>query len=435
MYRPQSRARAVVYRRARPALVLAFTLSTSVPARAGDAATRAPLPEVTLDIDQAARRAAEVSPVVRRARADRGAAEARRVEADILFPSNPAVLVGAGPTRTPLPGEIDTAVGAIAHVEQTVELSGQRAARRAEVSRGIEGASLRETLAMVEAQARGRGAYVAALLAGAQLDSARRREELAAQLEASVRARVDSGAASEIELRLATLERSRVARDRVAATQVQGDAQAELLALLGYAPETRLTLITPLAPPTTPVPSPPEALALAAQRRADLQALDARRSELDATLLRLGREALPSPTLFVDLERDRPGELFVRAGIGVPLPLWRRRQGEAALVRAEQARVDVERAVSARAVALEVDHALRAVALRGEQVRLDREEVVPAAEAALDLLTQGWRAGKFDLFRVIQASREAGEAHRRALEDLGLLWEARIELSRAMGMP
>jgi cobalt-zinc-cadmium efflux system outer membrane protein len=343
------------------------------------------------------------------------------------------VLFGAGPTRTPLPGGFGVETGAMAHVEQTLEIGGQRGARRAEVARGVDAASLREALAVVEAQALGRTSYVGALLSGAQLEAARRREELALELETSVRARVDSGAASEIELRLATLERSRVVHDRVAAGQVAGDARAELLALLAYPPDTTLALTTPIAPPAAAVPPLAQAIAEAERRRADLAALDARRSELDAAILRLGREALPSPTVFVDLERDRPGELFVRAGVGVPLPFWRRRQGETAAVRAEQARVDVERAVGGRQVALEVDRALRAVALRDEQVRLDREEIVPAAEAALELLTQGWRAGKFDLFRVIQASREAGEAHRRALEDLGLLWEARIELSRAMG--
>jgi outer membrane protein TolC len=60
---------------------------------------------------------------------------------------------------------------------------------------------------------------------------------------------------------------------------------------------------------------------------------------------------------------------------------------------------------------------------------------VPAAERARDLLTQGWQAGKFDLFRVIQVSREAGEARRHQIEALGNLWQAAIELDRATGAP
>jgi len=51
----------------------------------------------------------------------------------------------------------------------------------------------------------------------------------------------------------------------------------------------------------------------------------------------------------------------------------------------------------------------------------------------VELVTQGWRVGKFDLFRVVQVSREAGEARRKELEVLGTLWESSIELGRAVG--
>jgi outer membrane protein TolC len=252
-------------------------------------------------------------------------------------------------------------------------------------------------------------------------------------MEESVRTRVATGAASDIDLQLATLERSRIQRDRYEFVQAAGDAIAELTTLLALPPETRVRLTTQVAAPQGDLPALDVAIARAEQQRADLKALDARRSELDAAIVRLKREAVPSPTLFLDFARDVPGEVFFRGGLAIPLPLVRRNQGQIAQVRAEQASVDVERTIGTREVALEVDRALRAATTRRAQVELDEKEVVPAAEAALDLLTQGWRAGKFDLFRIIQASRESGDARRRALENLGHLWEARIELDRAMG--
>jgi cobalt-zinc-cadmium efflux system outer membrane protein len=408
--------------------IITITTAAPWPALAG--------PDATLSLDEAAARAAEQSPLVRRARAQRGVTEARRVEADMLLPTNPGVAVSVGPTRTSVGnGPVQSDLGVTAHLEQTLEVAGQRGTRQAEVARAIEGAQLRALLAEVEARARGRATYIATLLAEAQLDGARRREELASQLEKSVRTRVETGAASDVDLRLATLERSRSQRDRLDAVQAAGDARAELRTLLAFPADADVKLSTPLGTPSAALPTLSDALALAAQRRADLKALDAQRSELDAAIVRLRREAVPSPTVFLDYERDRPGETFVRAGLAIPLPFFRRRQGDIALARAEQSRIDVERAVSLREVTSEVDRALRAAVTRREQVRLDQTEVVPAAEAALDLLTQGWRAGKFDLFRIIQATRETGDAHRRALEDLGRLWEARIELDRATGTP
>jgi cobalt-zinc-cadmium efflux system outer membrane protein len=431
--------RAPGFARAPRRLLFAFVVvagSNSSPLRAADAA--ATLPNVTLDIEEAARRAADASPLVRRARAQLDAVAARKVEADLLLPSNPVVAASVGPTWTDptpnAPGIPSSKVtGMTAHLEQTIEVAGQRGTRRDEVARAVDAARLRARVAENESRARARTAYVAALLAAAQLDAARRLEELATKLEGSVETRVATGAASDIDLRLATLERSRIQRDRFELVQAAGDALADLRHLLALPAETRLALSTPLAAPAGDVPPLEQALASARARRAELQALDAERGELDAALVRLGREALPSPTLFVDVERDRPGELFARAGIAIPLPFARRKQGEVATTRAARARVDVERTLGEAEVMLEVERAWREARNRRAQVEIDDKVVVPSAEAALDLLTQGWRSGKFDLFRIIQASRDAGDARRRALEDLGRLWQARIELDRTMG--
>ena len=40
---------------------------------------------------------------------------------------------------------------------------------------------------------------------------------------------------------------------------------------------------------------------------------------------------IPSPTLFVEMQRDLPGQYFIGGGLAVPIPVWRRQQGELAL--------------------------------------------------------------------------------------------------------
>jgi cobalt-zinc-cadmium efflux system outer membrane protein len=415
-------------------------LGRSVAAWAGDeeadSQNEAAPGDVKIDIDEAVRRATELSPVVRRAVAERRVVEARRIEAELLLPANPVASVAVGRSRVGVGGPGGSASTALdLQVEQTVEVAGQRGTRQAVVAGAVQVAVARERLARAEARARAQATYVAVLLATAQQEWAARRQELAGRLVDSMRARADSGASSDVDLRLAIVEHSRTRSDLVAATQGLGDALADLRVLLGVGPQGRLSLTTPLRLPELALPSLAQAVAQAQQRRAELSALDARRSELDAEVVRLRREAIPSPMLFLGLQRDRPGEEIVRGGVAIPLPLWRRNQGPLALVRAEQQRTTDERTLVERELIRDVDVALRAVVSRGEQVRLVQSEMVPAAEAALELLTQGWRAGKFDVFRMIQASREAGDAQRRALEDLGRFWQARIELDRAMGVP
>jgi cobalt-zinc-cadmium efflux system outer membrane protein len=392
--------------------------------------------ELALDLDQAVQRAREASALVRRARAESQVTAARRVEAAIVLPANPALAFAVGPSRDATPGAPERhGLGYRMHLEQAIEIGGQRGTRLAEVDRAVDAATARERLAGIEAGARARTAYVGALLADALALATAERETLARRLEDSVRARVDAGAASEIELRLAEVERGRMHRERVDAERLAGEASAELLALLALPPETSLRLTSSLAAPAVALPPLDRAITLALERRADLAALLASSAEIDAQIVRLRREALPSPALFFEIERDLPGQTFVGGGLGVALPVWRRNQGALASARADRSRTDDDRALLARQIALEVDRALRDVRARDEQARIQATEVVPAAERARDLLTQGWQAGKFDLFRVIQVSREAGEARRHQIEALGSLWQAAIELDRATGAP
>ena len=137
----------------------------------------------------------------------------------------------------------------------------------------------------------------------------------------------------------------------------------------------------------------------------------------------------------MDVQQDLPGQVYIGGGLAIPLPIWRRQQGELALARAERARVEEELMLVDRDVALEVELAFQAEGAQREMSELMNKDVLPAAEAAVTLMTEGWRAGKFDLFRLLQTSRDASEARRLYLETLGLLWDSTIALDRAVGAP
>ena len=388
-----------------------------------------------LTMDQAIARAETSSGLVRRARAERMAVEAREVGASALLPANPVVAVGLGPRReqqegTPTQRGLQYAI----HAEQMVEVANQRGTRRAEVARAVAVASARETLAVAETRARVRAVYIGAQLAASQLRSARSREALAGTLFQSVQTRVQTGAASDVELELARLEQGRATRDRISAGLAVEVALSDLRVLVALPPGAALDLTSPLA-------SPPATASLAAlveqatRSRAELRILSASQLALDAAVVRLRREVLPNPTVFLDVQRDLPGQLYVGGGVALSLPTWRRNQGDLALVRAEQSRLQEEEAITVREVAADVERAYRAALAQAEAVAVVEQQVLPAAEAQVALVTEGWRAGKFDLFRVIQASREASDARRSLLETLGALWEARIALDRAAGTP
>ena len=416
----------------RPRLPLILgALLVVAPATALSAAS----PEATpLTLDQAVALAEQASGLVRRARAERQVVAARDVGASLLLPANPVLAGSAGPRHEDDPGGRLAGTSYALRLEQTVEVAGQRGTRRAEVARAVDVARWREAVARAEVRARVRAAYVGAQLAEAQIQAARRRVELAQQLVDGVQTRVDTGAASSVDLQLARVERGRAVRERLTADLAKVHGLAELRVLIGLDAERPVALTTQIDQPAPPAPLT-ELLARARAQRAELKALAASHDERDAAIVRLRREAVPSPTLFLDLQRDLPGQLYVGGGVALPLPVWRRNQGELAVARATRARLDTDAETTEREIEAEVATAYHGLAANLQIVGTLEHDVLPAAEAAVELTTQGWRAGKFDLFRVIQASREASDARRNQLESLGALWQAAIAVDRATGTP
>jgi outer membrane protein TolC len=58
---------------------------------------------------------------------------------------------------------------------------------------------------------------------------------------------------------------------------------------------------------------------------------------------------------------------------------------------------------------------------------------VPAAERNESLVEEGWKAGRFDIFRLTSATRELNRIRRQRLETLLAAWTDAIELQRASG--
>jgi cobalt-zinc-cadmium efflux system outer membrane protein len=408
-------------------LVMTVCLASRARAQEGEA--------IALTLPAALARAEERSPLVQRARGERRVVESLRVGAGATLPTNPLLSFAAG-HRFDNSGSAPAAEGFEwgLHLEQALEIGGQRSTRVAEVDRAVAVAATRERFSRMEVRAFVRAAYIGALLFHTQVEAAKRREALAAQVLDSARQRVVAGAASDVDVNLAQSERGRARQERIEAEIEVANAESELRRLLGYSPETPIVLTTPLSlPPETDTPA--RLLEAARKRRQDLRALEAARGQFDAAVVRLKRELVPNPTFFGDVSQQRPGQTYVGGGIGLPVPLFRRNQGAIATVNAERERLENEIKLTEREIDAEVVRMHRGLSQRREEARVWAEEIVPATDQNLALVTEGFRAGKFDLFRVVQAARDAAEARKKQLEVLSSLWQVAIDLDRATGAP
>ena len=296
-------------------------------------------------------------PRARRARRRRGA---RRRRFACWFPANPVIAGGGGaaPGRPAVERGHREGLQYFVHAEQTVEIGGQRSARREVVSRALRTAELRVAVARAETRARVRAAYVGTQLALARVDAATQREALVASCwRRSARA-------------------SRAARRRTSISSWRGWNVAARPGPGSTRPWRRptpwracgcwwdaagqkLELDAQVAVAAPRAAALPALLGRAQAQRAELAALASGIDEIDADITRLRREAIPSPTLFADLQRDLPGQFFVGGGVAIPIPLWRRQQGELAVARADRTRVQEERTLVERDVALEVERAFQ----------------------------------------------------------------------------
>ena len=189
------------------------------------------------------------------------------------------------------------------------------------------------------------------------------------------------------------------------------------------------------APPVLDAAPLDDLYVLAETERADLLAIRRQEAALKSEEARLRREAVPSLLLAFDYQRDLPGQTFLGGTVGLTLPMWNRNQGPLAQVHATEHQRQAEERLLRTRIRGEVALASRKLQLLRVQVQEFQQNVLPPAERNMELLRRGWQAGKFDLFRVITASRELTETRLRLLDLLEDLWVAAIELERAVGAP
>jgi cobalt-zinc-cadmium efflux system outer membrane protein len=411
----------------------------TVAAALGDLSTaqaEGDVPRRELSVGEALQLGQTNIPQLVRARTEQRVVESKKEGAALWLSQNPYATVLLGSRKETTSDPVASGVQYQVHIEQALEIAGQRWTRLAAVASQVEVAKAQTELAQVESRALLLSAYVQAAFAEQRVAVARGREETADRLLGSARTRLELGATGELEVNLAQIELGRVRGERVQAEVVMSSRQTVLGILCGLPVSTPLVLSTShAAPPVLDAAPLDDLYVLAETERADLLAIRRQEAALKSEEARLRREAVPSLLLAFDYQRDLPGQTFLGGTVGLTLPMWNRNQGPLAQVHATEHQRQAEERLLRTRIRGEVALASRKLQLLRVQVQEFQQNVLPPAERNMELLRRGWQAGKFDLFRVITASRELTETRLRLLDLLEDLWVAAIELERAVGAP
>jgi cobalt-zinc-cadmium efflux system outer membrane protein len=355
---------------------------------------------------------------------------ARRAGAGIVVPVNPRLTVEARPGLAK--GSSFSDVGYAANLDTTFDLGGAPNARVREVARDVEVASADRNMERVSARLRVVAAYMGAQLAELRGSEARAGFELAHRVLDAAEKRIEAGAGSEFERASAQVELARIQAAEQAALRERDERLMELRDVLDLPAEQVLQLTTPIEspPPLAPVAT---FLEQAQKSHPDLIAQKARLSSLSATRVRLERETFPRLGLYAGVDAAPQSPVFGILGISGELPVAQRNQGPRAVVARSIENQTSRFELTERRIARDVRAAWDAHERRRTEYSVLSESALPAAERSFELAEAGWRAGRFDWFRVALAARDLVELRGARIEALAALWTQRIALARARG--
>jgi cobalt-zinc-cadmium efflux system outer membrane protein len=386
--------------------------------------------EKGLTLDQAVARALATNPAIEGAAHGVTAAEARAHQAG-LWP-NPELGLevenfGGDGTLRGFESAESTAL-----LSQPLPLGGKPGRRRAVADSDHTLASRDLQSLRLDVAARSTAAFSVVLAAQQREDLAVKLLEVADDFARIVRARVDAGKVSPVELTRAQIEaaqakvrRARVARELAAArtrlAATWGSTIADFNRAVGDLPY-------PHSPPPLEDLQPMLAETPDIQRLEDSVERRRRMVELEKSL------RIPDLAIGVGPRRfEDTGHSAWVAGVGVAIPIFDRNQGarKAAKFDLERERRDAD----AARVAISAELAVVCERLKaaGLGARTADSEIVPSAVSALTAVETGYREGKFGFIDVIAAQRAFFEASTLLLDSMEEYALARADLERLVG--
>ena len=390
------------------------------------AEARAQVPAtVTLTLREARARAESAAFEVRLSTSRVAEAEATRVGAGVWLPTNPMV-------------NFDSRYGGAygwgygGGVNVLFDGFGAPSARVREAELRVGTALAEAQRVKLDAQLLATRAYVGTSLARMQMEHARESIALAAHLLEAARERQKAGAGSAVDVTSAEAELAERKAQLQAAIGGETLEPLVLRELAGIPVRGELRLESTIDDPPA-APSAEELLATAREAMPDLKVAYARLALLEASNERLGREALPKLGGYLGIDTAPASPSFGLLGVQMELPLAQRNQGPRAVNVAEQRteRTRIDHIIEH--LELEVFHHRTAHEAARAELYVLVTSGIPNAAERLRLVEEGWRAGRFDVFKVTTAANDLVRLKASRVDVLKRIWMQRLELERLIG--
>ncbi len=385
---------------------------------------------LSLSLSDAIARAKERAPDIVLANAAVRQAMARRVGAGIVFPSNPRVSVDARPPITG--GAVIPDVGYAATLEVPFDVSGAPRARVREAEQAAAIARAELDVERLRVRSSAWGAYVRVGIAEQRVFEMQQTMAIAERVLSATKQRAQAGASNEIEESLASFEVTQISLEIDQSIRLRQGHTMDLRHVLDLPASQQVQLVTPVGDPPD-VPNRALLVEHALRKRPELAVIKRRMSLLDATTTKLRRELFPRLGVYGGVDAAPISPIFGVVGLSVELPVAQRNQQQFARVDAERTTEMDRETLLLRRIVREVVGAIETYEARRRELRLLTDSALPLAMKSLELVEIGWRAGRFDLFRVTTAAREVARVRGKRLDALEAAWVDRIAIDTSVG--
>jgi len=275
--------------------------------------------------------------------------------------------------------------------------------------------------------------FLDALRARRQVDLVGELEKLDQRLYEAARQRLKAGEIGQIDYNLAEVRYGQTSHALVQTRERYRAQRSSLGRLLGGAigPEPVPVDDYHLKLPATDLES---LVAVALRERPDLRAveLELARLKTDEDLNR--RLALPNPQIGTFFGHEENTQHPAGVGLGFSIPLFNRRQAEAAIIEARRRQAKYKMRANSLDIEREVRDAYNAYLSARRVMGIYQDEILGPARDSFALLETAFQAGKLDLLSLSVAERQAYEARSAYLDAWFNLHAAEVALGVVTGV-
>ena len=341
-----------------------------------------------VNLEECIKAAIENNLQIAAARKGLGIAEADRIKASLLLPSNPKFSSRVGSRNTPESRHTDYMFS----LSQELQVYGQRGKRMKVSNKKIERVGFE--IANVERTviAKTKTSFYEVLTAREILTLRENVNSIFERLWNATRERYNAGAIAALELNSIKISYGQARQQRLVAKNSYQKSLLNLKLLLGKPGEEELNIEGKLYSKKLLI-SMEDLLVSAYGKRPDLKAVETEKERASQEISLRKVEIIPNPRVLGFFSREEGDDDIVGGQLTISIPLWDRKQSELKKARTARDKADINIKYKQLEIQKEVEIAFKTFMAAKEGIAIYTDEIMPQVDESLNLNEISYRDG------------------------------------------